>query len=403
MARKDADRDHDPSRREFFKTFSREAVQNVGAVAGAAAEIRRTSVAAARELLDMNPETASASPIVRPMPIATGEPGAPQETFRSPYRFTGTSVVVLDQRDLPGKVTTFECTTASDVAAALRSGAVTTGPVMGQVAAYGMALAGIEAATRGDDRSDQVVRVAADEMRASRGEVHAVRQAVDRMVNAQDLGHDLVKEADAITTEATAAFASIGQRWAELAVGTPITLLVHGDSGPLGCGMVGMLTAGTQLLGERGADLHVWVNEGAPTNEGARLTALELTQHDVPHTVIPDSAVGWLLTARSVTAVVLRGDTVASNGETVSLLGSSQIAQLAQDVHVPVYVLAPTISWNKQTRDTSDLVLDLRSAVELGSANRARLNPPFDVVPARNITSYVSEVSVVSPPFKEAR
>jgi len=164
-----------------------------------------------------------------------------------------------------------------------------------------------------------------------------------------------------------------------------------------------MVTAGIQSLVERGADPHVWVTEGAPSDEGTRLTALELTQHDVPHTVIPDSAVGWLFASRSVAAAVLRGDTVASNGETVALLGSRQIAELAHNSNVPVYVLAPTISWNKQAHDTSALVLDLRSAAELGSATRARLNPPFDVVPARNITSYVSEISVVSPPFKEAR
>jgi methylthioribose-1-phosphate isomerase len=403
MARKDADREHDPSRREFFKTFSREALQNAGAVAGAASEIRRTSMAAARELLDMNPEPSTGSPTIRPLPSATPEASAPQETFRSPYRFTGTSVVVLDQRDLPGKVTTFECLTAADVAAALRSGAVTTGPVMGQVAAYGMALAASEAATRTDDRRDQVVRVAADELRASRGEVHVVRQTVDRMVSAYDLGRDLVHEANDITTEATAAFASIGQRWAELVVGSQITLLVHGDSGPLACGIVGMLTAGIQTLMASGADVHVWVTEGSPSSEGARLTALELTQLDIAHTVIPDSATGWLFASRAVSSAVLRGDTIAANGESVCLLGSRQVAQLAADSNVPVYVLAPTNSWDRQAHDVSALVLDMRSAAELGSANRARLNPPFDVVPARNVTSYVSEVSVVSPPFKEAR
>ena len=223
------------------------------------------------------------------------------------------------------------------------------------------------------------------------------------MVSAYDLEGDLVQEADAITTAATAAFVSIGQRWAELVVGDRITLLVHGDSGPLACGIVGMLTAGIQLLIERGAGVHVWVTDGAPRSEGARLTALELTQLDIAHTVIPDSAAGWLFASRAVSAVILRGDTVASNGETVSSLGSRQVAQLATDTHVPVYVLAPTASWNRQARDVSALVLDLRSAAELGSANRARLNPPFDVVPARHVTSYVSEVSVVSPPFEEAR
>lgn len=394
MARKAAGPDfHDPSRREFFKSFSRQTIQSAGAVAGAASEMRRTGMAAARELLDMNPETTAESPTARAVPIATEEASAPREDFRSPYRFTGTSVVVLDQRELPGNVSTFECTTASDVAAALRAGAVATGPVMGQVAAYGMALA----------TGERHILVAADEIKASRAEVHAVRQAVDRMRAASDQGRDLVHEADAITTEANEAFAAIGQRWAELVVGDTVALLVHGDSGPLACGMVGMLTSGIQALVGRGAQVHVWVTEGSPSGEGARLTALELTQHDVAHTVIPDSAAGWLIASRQLTAAVLRGDTVAANGATVALLGARQVAQLATDASVPVIVLAPEAAWDRTAHDVSALVLDQRSAAELGSASRARLNPPFDLVPARNVSSYVSERVVVSPPFKEPR
>lgn len=396
MARKDADQDHDASRREFFKTFSREAIQNAGAVAGAAAELRRTSMAAARELLDMDDAPASQSPIIRQVPAEPTGASAPRETFRSPYRFTGTSVVVLDQRDLPGKVTTFECPTAADVAAALRSGAVTTGPVMGQVAAYGVVLAGRSG-------RDELVRVAADEIRSSRGEVQAVRTAVDRVLSAHDAGVDLVREADAIATEATAAFAEIGRRWSGLLLGAQITLLVHGDSGPLACGMVGMLTAGLQAILERGSQVHVWVTVGAPSTEGSRLTALELTQFDIPHTVIPDSAVGWLLTSRHLDAVILRGDTIANNGDATALLGARQVAQIAGDANVPVHVLAPTVSWNRKMHDVTDLVLDVRSAAELGSANRARLNPAFDVVPAQRVSTYISEDTVVNPPFKEPR
>jgi len=270
------------------------------------------------------------------------------------------------------------------------------------------------AADRSEESRDQVIRAAADTIKSSRGEVHAVRVAAERMVErydellntrvpAREIARWLENEADAIATEATVACAEIGSAWTELLVGDVITLLVHGDSGPLACGMVGMFTSGVRALVERGAQVHVWVTEGSPSGEGARVAALQLTQLDIAHTVIPDSAVGWLLFSRRVNAAVLRGDTIASNGETVALLGASMIAQLAHDSGVPVHVLAPDVSWARTSHDVSDLVLDIRSAAELGSANRARLNPPFDVVPARNVTSFVSERSVVSPPFKEPR
>ena len=165
--------------------------------------------------------------------------------------------------------------------------------------------------------------------------------------------------------------------------------------------MVGMSTSALQSMIAGGRRVQVWVTDGAPSGEGTRLTALQLTQLDVPHTVIPDSAIGWLFANRRIDAVVLRGDTVAANGDTVALLGAKAVAQLASAANVAVHVLAPLVSWDRTARDASHLALDLRSAAELGSTTRARLSPPFDIVPARVVSAYVSERSVVTPPFKE--
>jgi methylthioribose-1-phosphate isomerase len=167
--------------------------------------------------------------------------------------------------------------------------------------------------------------------------------------------------------------------------------------------MVGMATSGLRSLIDAGKRVHVWVTEGSPTGEGSRITALQLTQLDVPHTVVPDSAVAWLFASRKLDAVVLRGDTVAAYGETAATLGSLAAAQLASDAGVPVHVLAPECSWDRKQSSLDELVLDLRSAAELGSANRARLTPPFDIVPARVVSAYISERGVLNPPFKEPR
>ncbi len=408
MAHRDEEHDYDPSRRAFFKQFGRQTIENAGAVAGAAAEIRRTSLAAARELLDMNNVTSPESPATRTVPTPALEASTPPETFRSAYRHTGASLVVLDQRELPGQVLTFECDGANDVASALRSGAITPGPVMGQVAAYGVALAAASAIERSDESRDQVVRAAADGIKAARGEVRAVGWAVNRLVGLYNelasqaadgaaISERITSDADRIALETTAACADVGRLWAVQMVGDRIDLLMHGDSGPLACGMVGMSTSGIRALQDGQRQVHVWVTEGQPSGEGKRITALQLTQLDIPHTVIPDSAVGWLLASRKLDAVVLRGDTIAANGEAVAPLGSLSIAQLASGAGVSVHVLAPEMVWDASRQDAGDLVLDLRSAAELGSSHRARLNPPFDVVPARFVSAYVSEHAIVRP------
>ena len=413
MARREPTPGQDQTRREFFRTFTREAVQNAGAVAGAAAELRRTSLVAARGLLDIESAPAAPAEPAR-APIATPIDMPVDSTFRSAYRFTDEAIVVLDQRELPGRVITAELHEASDVASAMRSGAITPGPVLGQVAAYGIALAAAGSVERATQSREQVIHAAAGTLRASRGEVHAVRWAIDRMIgrfdqlaNSDAEGTDfqsgLKAEADQIATEVTAACADVGRLWSELLVGDEVNVLAHGDAGPLACGMVGMTTSGLRALIDAGKRVHVWVTEGAPTGEGSRITALQLTQLDVPHTVVPDNAVAWLFANRRLDAVVLRGDTVASYGDSAATLGSLAIAQLASDAGVPVHFLAPECAWDREHADLSELVLDLRSAAELGSAHRARLNPPFDIVPARVITAYVTERGVLEPPFKEPR
>jgi methylthioribose-1-phosphate isomerase len=402
MARRTGSQDYDPTRREFFKHFGRQTIQSAGAVAGAASELRRSGAEAARELFDMNEVPTRAEPTATAVAPSAESVSAPLDNFRSPYRFTGTSVVVLDQRELPERVVTFDCSAAVDVASALRSGAVTPGPVMGEIAAYGMALAAVGATERSDQSRDQLAGAAAGALNAARGEIHAVRQAVARMVaRYEQLANDrasgaviaerMTAEADKIALEQTAASAEIGRLWSELLIGDPIDILVHGDSGPLTCGMVGMSTSALSALVDAGRAVHVWVAAGSPGGEGTRITALQLTQLDVPHTLIPDSAIGWLFASREIGAVALRGDTVVSNGDVISVLGARGVAQLAHDSGVPVHVLAPRICWDSDAPDASQLVLEVRSAAELGSAKRARLEPLFDVVPARLVTAYVSE------------
>lgn len=435
MPASDDDRARDPSRREFFRTFSRDAVRNLGTAVGAAAELRRSSTAAARELLDMGtiamrPEAsaerlsaAAAAPAEQP------EPTSIESTFRSPYRYTGQELVILDQRRLPGAVTTFACADASQVAAAIRDGAVNRGPVLAEVAAYALAVAAGAAAGRPLQSLDQHFSAAANTLRAARADVHALAYGIERSearyrahagddVTAEQMREELKREADEIAAQATTAHAQVGQRAAaailELtaasrppagATDDVLHVLMHGDMGPLSCGLIGTGTAALVTLMGAGRHVHVWVTEASPGNEGARIAALQLTQLDLPHTVISDSAVGWVLANRPVAAVMLRADIVCANGDIGTIVGGASVAQLAAAASVPVYVLAPRSAFDPTVADGSALTLDMRSASEKIVGSDApdrpegrpsvifgvRLDPRSDVVRAGLVDRLVGE------------
>ncbi len=375
MARTD---EHDPTRREFFRTFGRETVRQAGAVAGAAAELRRTGLDAARTLFDPDATaTDSASVAVAAPPRqSVVDESRPDATFRSAYRFTGAEIVALDARQLPDRVATLVLSDPSEVASAIRSGVINGGPVLAEVGAYALAMAARAAVDRPAVGRDQQIRAAVNTLRGAKPEVHALAWAVYRMealylqadgqaTNPTDLADRLQSEADSVASGNSTAHAEIGRIGASqlLQAGAgPIDLLMHGDMSPLSCGLVGMGTALIQAMRDAGREIHVWVTECAPSGEGGRVAAFGLRQLDVPFNVIPDAAVGWLLGQHKVDALVLRGDRAATNGDVGVLIGGLAAAVVAKFNEVPVHVLAPrsafdaTESLSVSTTPTNDVV-----------------------------------------------
>jgi methylthioribose-1-phosphate isomerase len=382
--------ERDTTRRDFFRAFGRETVRQAGAVAGAAAELRRSSAAAARALLDQEPEATDPA-----VPIDESKPDA---TFRSAYRFTGTQIIALDTLGLSERVATVALTQPSEVASAIRTGVINGGPVLAEVGAYAMALAARAAVGRPDNGRVQQVRAAANTLRVAKPEIHALAWAVDRLealyLELAGLGTDpteiadrLEAEADSIASANTRANAEIGRSGAAAVLALsdePFNLLVHGDMGPLSCGMVGMGTALIQDLRDRGRDVHIWLTEAAPSGEGSRVAAFGLRQLDVPHTVVPDSALGWVFSGRHIDAVLLRGDAIAGFGDCGVLVGGLAAAAVASVAGVPVFVLAPTSA-----------ISDARYGTEFEHSRvtpgATRFSPTMDVVSPGLITRVISE------------
>ena len=397
MARPD---EQDTTRRDFFRTFGRETVRQAGAVAGVAAELRRSSLAAARVLFD--PEAAIDSPALDPIdpPVVAVDPTQPDATFRSAYRFTGTEITALDARQLPGRVQTLVLVQPSEIASAIRAGAINGGPVLAEVGAYAMAVAARAVVARPETGRVQQLRAAANTLRAARPQIHALSWAVDRLealnldlagqgTDPTEIAERMRSEADSIASANASANAEIGRSAAAAVLALsdePLNLLVHGDMGPLSCGMVGMGTALIQNLRDRGRDVHIWLTEAAPSGEGGRVAAFQLRQLDVPYTVVPDSALGWVFNGRHIDAVLLRGDRVAVNTDCGVIVGGLSAAIIAAAADVPVIVLAPRSSFDPGAADGAALRAD-----ETFAPGAARLNPSTDVVPHDLVTRLISE------------
>ena len=162
-----------------------------------------------------------------------------------------------------------------------------------------------------------------------------------------------------------------------------------------------------QAAHHAGRSVHVWVDETRPYLQGARLTAWELAQAGVPHTLLPDVAAGHLMSRGEVDVILVGADRVAANGDTANKVGTYTLAVLAARNKVPFFICAPTSSIDLATPTGADIVIEERSADEVLSFRGVRIAPPdtevrnpaFDVTPADLITGIVTEEGVVLPPF----
>jgi methylthioribose-1-phosphate isomerase len=298
----------------------------------------------------------------------------------------GPAVVLLDQRRLPDEVVDVRCTTAAEVAEAVRGMVVRGAPAIGIAAAYGLALA----ALRGDDLAE-----------AERGLASCRPTAVN-------LPWALARMRDEPTPErARALHAQEVDRCRRMAAHAaelfrPGTrALTHCNAGGLATGGYGSAVGALRAAAERGLLERVLVDETRPLLQGARLTAWELERSGIPHAVIADSAAGSLMARGEVDLVVTGADRIAANGDTANKIGTYSLAVLAAHHGIPFYVVAPTSTLDRETPDGSGIPIEERDPAELTTRFPAR-NPAFDVTPAALIAAIVTENGVHRAPYEES-
>jgi methylthioribose-1-phosphate isomerase len=293
-------------------------------------------------------------------------------------RLEDDAVVFLDQRRLPDEEADVRCSSAAEVAEAIRTMVVRGAPALGIAAAYGYALA----ATRGEDLDEAyAVLLGSRPTAANIGWALELMRSDPTPERARTLHAEEVERCRRMAEHALELFAP-GTR-----------ALTHCNAGGLATGGYGTAVGALRRAWEAELVRHVWVGETRPLLQGSRLTAYELAALGVPHTVIADAAAASLMAAGEVDCVVTGADRIAANGDTANKIGTYALAVLAAHHGIPLYVVAPTSTVDESTPTGAGITIEERDPSELTASFPAR-NPAFDVTPRSLIAAIVTEEGI---------
>jgi methylthioribose-1-phosphate isomerase len=354
-------------------------------------------------------------------------------------------VQLIDQRFLPDRFVIEEVSTVEQIATAIREMHVRGAGLIGASVGYGMYLATIEAAARPTVAgSDQHVASAAAQLKATRPTAVNLSWAVERQLKNIAEGKTAEEKiADGKTAEEKVALAlrtarliakedeehcrMIGQHGLNLIqkiagkkAGKPVNVLTHCNAGWLAFVDYGSATAPIYTAHDNGLPVHVWVAETRPRNQGSKLTAWELGEHGVPHTVIADSAGGHLMQHGEVDLVIVGTDRTTYTGDVANKIGTYLKALAAKDNNIPFYVALPSSSLDWKMRDgLKEIPIEERGGEEVRHAEgwlegrqvEVRVTPEgspaanygFDVTPRRLVTGLITERGVCEANEKSIR
>ena len=329
-------------------------------------------------------------------------------------------ICIIDQRFLPHRFVIEEVRTAEGMAEAIRDMHVRGAGLIGAAAGYGIYLAtlGAESPIALDDN----LAAAATRLSATRPTAVNLRWAIDRQLSAIG-GAESVEEkqkiafatAQKIADDDAESCRKIGEHGLQLIRhinqekgGAPVNILTHCNAGWLAFVDHGSAMAPIYASHDAGIPVHVWVDETRPRGQGSKLTAWELGEHGVPHTVVTDNAGGLLMQQGKVDAVIVGTDRTTYTGDVANKIGTYLKALAAKDNRVPFYVALPSSSFDWRIRDgVREIPIEERSSDEVNYADgwhdgeliEVRLTPEtsaaanfgFDVTPRQFVTGLITE------------
>ncbi|MBI4500189.1 MAG: S-methyl-5-thioribose-1-phosphate isomerase [Gemmatimonadetes bacterium] len=317
---------------------------------------------------------------------------------------------LLDQTLLPDETRHLELDTTEGVIEAIQMLRVRGAPLIGVVAAMGLAtVAGRRA---GSGLTAEWFEAEAARLAAARPTAVNLRWAVDRMRRAgreafsqgapeKKVAQLLRGEAQRIWDEDAAMCLAIGEAGAEL-IQPGATVLTHCNTGRLATGGIGTAFGVILTAHQQGKGIDVIACEARPLRQGSRLTAWELATSGIPARIIVDSAAASVMAAGEVDLAIVGADRIAANGDAANKIGTYSLAVLARAHDIPFYIAAPRSTFDLALASGDEIPIEERAASEIPTAKGISVyNPAFDVTPAELISGIVTDRGIVGPPYTE--
>jgi methylthioribose-1-phosphate isomerase len=333
-------------------------------------------------------------------------------------------IMIIDQRQLPHHFVIEPLSVLDDAVAAIKDMHVRGAGLIGATAGFGMHLAAVNAK---EGHLDETLKQAAKLLDRSRPTARNLKWAVDRVLQAVKKG-ETEKDKKIITFQTACEIAeedaefcrALGEHGLDIIKdlsktkqGKTINILTHCNAGWLAFVDYGSATAPLYAARDAGIDIHVWVDETRPWNQGAKLTAWELQQENIPCTLITDNAGGHLMQQGMVDMVIVGTDRTTHTGDVANKIGTYLKALAAHDNDIPFYVALPSSTFDWEIDNGNDIPIEERSGDEIttisginknGSIETILLTAPgthalnysFDITPARLVTGLITERGVVA-------
>lgn len=322
-------------------------------------------------------------------------------------------LILLDQRKLPLRKEYFICATYKDVEFAIKDMVVRGAPAIGAAAAYGVLLAALEFEKNTKENFVKNMNIACEALNNSRPTAVNLMWAIKRMkiIVSSDNGvksicNLLKEEADYIFKEdinTNKKMAKEGYR----VIPKGARILTHCNTGALATAGYGTALGVIREAHYLGKDIFVYADETRPRLQGARLTAWELKEENIPFTLIADSTAATLIRDGKIDVILVGADRIALNGDSANKIGTFMLAVVAKRYNVPFYIVAPTTTIDFEIETGDEIEIEERASEEITHIGGVRIvptdinvyNPAFDVTPNEYITGIITEKGILKTPY----
>ena len=330
-------------------------------------------------------------------------------------KWENNQVIMIDQTKLPGRLVYVKYKKYEDVARAIQRLVVRGAPAIGVAAAFGMALAAISSKAKTPKALLKDLKIAYQRLRSTRPTAVNLVWALDQVMKEADskngvneIKNSIILSSQNMATDDIITNKKLGKKGAEM-IRKDEVILTHCNAGSLATVTYGTALGVLRAANDLGKKIRVIATETRPVMQGSRLTAFELDHYGIDFSLIPDTAVGHLMSSGLINRVIVGADRILKSGHVYNKIGTYQVAALAKRHKIPFYVAAPSSTFDL-TSKVGDVVIEERNKNELMKMGNKLLapkgikifNPAFDVTPPELITGIITEKGILKPPYKES-